>query len=356
MNNPIYFDARYIRVGHHDGISRFSAGLFEALARKTKVVAIISDLAQLEKLPQGTDYVKLNDPTNAIAELFIALKLNALGAKIVFSPMQTMGTFLRKYKVVLTLHDLIYYAHPTPPPSFNRIIRLGWRLFHLTYLPQRFILNQADAIATVSNTTKRLIQKHHLTKKPVFVVYNASSGQAVQRKTKPNKSLIYMGSYMDYKNVACLIQAMQFLPEYELHLLSRISENRKAELQSLAEASSARVIFHNGVSDEEYQSLLGHAFALVSASRDEGFGIPVIEAMQQGTPAIISDIEIFREIGGTAASYFNPDRAEQLAECVRQLENTDTWSAVSVASLAQAANFNWDRSADTLLNELKNIG
>lgn len=51
MIKDLYFDCRYIRVGHHDGISRFSAGLFTALAKLVDVTAVISDLRQLDKLP-----------------------------------------------------------------------------------------------------------------------------------------------------------------------------------------------------------------------------------------------------------------------------------------------------------------
>lgn len=351
MIDPVFFDARYIRVGHHDGISRFSAGLCEALSKKTKVIAIVSDARQLEKLPTGIEHVLLNDPTKPIAELLIARKLNNIGAKLVFSPMQTMGTWFRQYRLILTLHDLIYYAHPTPPPSFSWPIRLGWRLFHLTYLPQRLMLNGADAIVTVSQTTKSLISKHRLTRKPVSVVYNAGSGLTQPTHTKPNKSLIYMGSFMDYKNVECLIDSLALLPDFQLELLSRISPERKAQLESRAGESAKRVVFHNGVSDEKYHDVLNSAFALVSASKDEGFGIPVIEAMEQGTPAIISDIEIFREIGGDAASYFDPNNPEQLAK--RVLALSENWQSASKAAIQQAKKFNWEASADALLTALK---
>lgn len=355
MTKPIYFDARYIRVDHHDGISRFSSGLLAALSKRTEVIAIIHDDRQLEKLPVGIKHLKLNDPTNALAELFIARKLNSEGASVVFSPMQTMGSLGRKYKLVLTLHDLIYYAHPTPPPSFSWPIRIGWRLFHLTYLPQRLMLNGADAVATVSRTTKSLIEKHKLTRKPVFVVYNAGSGHSAKAHESPTKSLVYMGSYMDYKNVECLVDAMASLQEYELHLLSKISESRKQELIDRAGLAKKRVVFHNGVSDHEYHELLSKAFALVSASLDEGFGIPVVEAMEQGTPVIVSDIEIFREIGGNAASYFDPAKPGELVARLRALEDQDAWQNASQLCKSQSAQFNWENSADALLRELTNL-
>ena len=53
--------------------------------------------------------------------------------------------------------------------------------------------------------------------------------------------------------------------------------------------------------------MLRGATALVSASRDEGFGIPLVEAMALGTPLVVSDIPVFREVGGDAAAYVDPD-------------------------------------------------
>ena len=148
---------------------------------------------------------------------------------------------------------------------------------------------------------------------------------------------------------------MASLQEYELHLLSKISESRKQELIDRAGRAKKRVVFHNGVSDHEYHEILSKAFALVSASRDEGFGIPVVEAMEQGTPVIVSDIEIFREIGGNAASYFDPAKPGELADRIRALEVQEAWQSASQLCKAQSAQFNWENSADALLRELTNL-
>ena len=97
---------------------------------------------------------------------------------------------------------------------------------------------------------------------------------------------------------------MHLLPGYRLHLLSRISDDARERLAALAPPDS--IVFHNGVSDEEYQAQLRDAVAMVSASRDEGFGIPLVEAMIDGTPLVVSDIPVFREIGGDAAQLLRP--------------------------------------------------
>lgn len=357
MIKDLYFDCRYIRVGHHDGISRFSAGLFTALAKLVDVTAVISDLRQLDKLPTGTKFVKVSSPTSIIEPL-VALQLNRVGAKVVFSPMQTIGSFGRKFKLVLTVHDLIYYRHPAPPPGFALPIRVLWRLYHLVFWPQRLLLNRSDAVATVSETTKELIAKHNLTKRPVRVVYNAAEDESkikipTARPTSAQR-LVYMGSFMDYKNVEVLIKGMAELAGFELHLLSRISSERQIELESLV-PNGATVVFHNGVTDHEYQELLTGAVALVSGSQDEGFGIPLVEAMNRGVPIVVSDIEIFREIGGEAGIYFNQNDPKSFAAAVMSISEDRAWLQRSIAGQKQALKFSWTKSAEALLETLKQI-
>ena len=353
----LFFDCRYIRIDHHDGISRFSAGLFAALNKLTNVTAVINDLRQLDKLPAGIEFVKVTSPTSPLEPL-VALQLNKLGAKVVFSPMQTIGSLGRKFKLVLTVHDLIYYRHPAPPPSFAWPIKLLWRLYHLSYLPQRLLLNRSDAVATVSKTTQSLISKHKLTKRPTSVVYNAAGDDSLPPapivRPSGKQTLVYMGSFMDYKNVEVLIKGMADLPDHELLLLSRISDSRRHELQALA-PTGAKVEFLNGVTDQRYHELLSGSVALVTGSRDEGFGIPLVESMSRGIPIVVSDIPIFKEIGGDAATYFNQDDPNAFAQAVRSIDSESTWLAKSKLSQVQAKKFSWTNSAKALLELLQQI-
>jgi glycosyltransferase involved in cell wall biosynthesis len=345
----IFFDMRWTRVDTIDGLSRYGSSLATALHQLHPITVIIFDKRQLRLLPKTIPYVMVNHPFSP-RELFLPKKLNKLGADVVFSPLQTMGTWGRKYKLILTLQDLIYYRHPQPPTFLPLPVRIVWRLFHMAYWPQRLLLNQADAVATVSKTSKKYIEEHHLTKRPVHVIYNAPLElENPPKSTAPTRNILYMGSFMPYKNTELLIASMKDLPEYTLHLLSKISPERKAELEKLV-PKGAKVKFWNGISEQDYHKLLVDAWALATASRDEGFGLPIIEAMSLGVPVVCSDTEIFREVGGNAALYFSPDSPETFTQKIRQLDDRPTRKRAIDAGKAQAAKFNWQSSAQTLLD------
>jgi len=344
----IVIDARFTRTDHHDGISRYGSSLIAATTKIADVTMLISDKRQLALLPD-VPYVMINSPLSPM-ELFVARKVNPLGADVVVCPMQTMGTLGRRYGLILTLHDLIYYEHPTPPGFLPAPVRLLWRLYHKAFWPQRLLLNRADIVATISQTTRALMAKYQLTKRPVRIVGNAPQpGQAPRDPAAgADKTLLYMGSFMPYKNVETMIRGMAGLPDFTLHLLSRITSDRKAELEAMV-PEGAKVQFHNGVTDAQYDELLVRATALISLSRAEGYGLPLVEAMALGTPVIASDIPIFREVGGDAVSYVDPDSPADFSAAVTALAKDSLWQERSVRSVERAAGFNWDESAQQLL-------
>ncbi|RFA21229.1 glycosyltransferase family 4 protein [Subtercola boreus] len=362
----IVFDCRYTRIGRHDGISRYTAGLVTALAHLHPVTMLISDKRQLELLPD-LPYAMASSPTSPL-ELFVARQVNKLEPDVVFTPMQTMGTMGRRYPLALTVHDLIYYSNPTPPREFAPPLRLLWRLYHLSWWPQRLLLNRADAVVTVSHTTRALVEQHHLTSKPIVVVSNAADTldtDSAVRASVPTgetngpvaraaaRSLVYMGSFMPYKNVETLVRAMALLPGYTLHLMSGVRPADRERLQALA--PDARLTFHDGASDAEYLAAIDGATALVSASLEEGFGIPLVESMGRSTPVVVSDIPVFREIGGDAALYFEAQSPAAFAGAVRKLEDPKEWFRRSLASKERAETFSWESSATALLALLEEL-
>lgn len=351
----LFFDARYIRTDFHDGISRYTTELGNALARQTAVTFIISDKAQLKLLPENAEYVALH-PVTSWREPLSALWLNKFHPDVVVSPLQTIGSAGKRFKMVLNQQDMTYYKHSSPPPQFGPAVRLAWRLYHLTYVPGRITLRGADLVATVSETSKKEIIAANLTKKPIVVVPNAARDLSEFLPSPPYvigkpKNLIYMGAFIPYKNAETLIKAMEWLPGKTLHLLSRISPERKAELQKLI-PEGATVVFHGGVSDEEYAALLAQDAIMVSASKSEGFGLPLIEAQKLGVACVVSDIDVFHEVGGTAALYADPDDPQNFAAKIASLDDKKLRDELIKKGKKQAASYSWDQSAKALLDAI----
>jgi len=354
----LLFDARYINVDFHDGISRYTTELGNALARQTPVTFIISSKAQLKFLPVHAEHVIIH-PVTSLKEPFTSLVLNKYKPDVVVSPLQTMGSVGRKFKLILTLHDLIYYKHRTPPPQYTPILRLGWRMYHLTYAPQRLTLNSADIVATVSETSKREILEAKLTRRPVIVVPNAARdlSEFLDKPVQvgnPPKNLVYMGAFIPYKNAETLIRAMEWLPDRTLHLLSRIRPPRKAELTGLI-PTGANVVFHGGVSDEKYAELLADNAVLVSASKAEGYGLPLAEAQRMGVPAVVSNLDIFREVGGDGALYADPEDPQSFAKTIQALDDPKLVATLIENGKKQTQRYSWDESARILLESVKNL-
>ncbi|MFS0865854.1 glycosyltransferase [Microbacterium sp. 179-B 1A2 NHS] len=357
----LFFDARYIRTDFHDGISRYSAELAAAVAASAPaagvdVTFLIFDEAQRAFLPTDAVTLTIHAPTSP-REPFTALILNRHRPDVVFSPMQTIGSAGRRYRLILTLHDTIYYRHRTPPRGLPWPVRIGWRIFHLSYWPQRFTLNAADLVATVSETSAYQFGEVRLTKRPVVVVPNAPQRLAellpggVAVEGDPVRNLVYMGSFMPYKNVETLIAAMRRLPDHTLHLLSRVTPERRAQL----DAGARNVVFHDGVTDAEYARLLADHAALVTTSLDEGYGLPVAEALALGVPAVITEMPIFREVAGDGALYVDPMSPDAVAEAVRSLDEPGARERLVAAGTAHIAAFSWDRSAGILLRAVRGL-
>ena len=88
-----------------------------------------------------------------------------------------------------------------------------------------------------------------------------------------------------------------------------------------------RLFMFNDLSDTSLEHAYSHASALVFPSWVEGFGLPLVEAMQRGLPAMGSDIPIFREIGGEYMAYFDLANPQSLADLVTEFERTGQFPA-----------------------------
>lgn len=349
----VVFDCRYTRLVRHDGISRYTAGLVGAFGELHPVTMLISDERQLTMLPD-LPWALVRSQTSWL-EPWSALAINKLQPDVVYSPMQTIGSAHRRFRLILTIHDMVFYRTRTPPTGFPWYVRLIWWGFYFTYLPQRMALNRGEAVVTGSFNCEREMNEVHLTKRPVTVIRPGVEQLDLPPRTHdPDlKRLVYMGTFMPNKNVETLAAAMHHLPGYRLHLLSRITDEAKARIGALAPEGS--IVFENGVTDERYLEVLRESTAMVSACFDEGFGIPLIEALAAATPLVISDIPVFREVGGAAATFFDPRSAEAFAAAVRSMDTPERWNELTALALQQATAFTWEQSARELLQLIETL-
>lgn len=352
----LVYDARWLPIDNRfDGIGRYSRELGAALAVKFpgQITWLIKDERQLQHLPREK-FLLVNDFANIPAELMLGKYLNALAPDVVYSPFFMMGNLSRRYKLVLTVHDLIYFHYRTPSLYFPWFVRATWWLFYSAKWPMRTLLNSADIVATVSQTAADEIVTEHMTKRPLRVVPNAAE---FSQKDEPetatgshakSHNIVYMGAFTPYKNVDILVEAMAGLPDCQLHLLSKIPRTRRHELEQLAQANgiSSHIVFHDGVSDETYHELLQTARCLVAPSKCEGFGLPILEAQNAGTPVVCSDMAIFREVAGEGALFFSPDSKAELVEAIRALADTKISRNLIKKGNENVKRFSWQQSAD----------
>ena len=135
------------------------------------------------------------------------------------------------------------------------------------------------------------------------------------------------------KNHAYLLDAFELLwaqgSNARLCIIGRIGWKCDALVQRIKAHPewNKRLFMFNQINDKSLEFAYANARALVFPSYVEGFGLPLVEAMQRGLPVLASDIPVFREIGGEFMAYFNLDDPQTLADRVTQFESSNEFPA-----------------------------
>lgn len=168
-----------------------------------------------------------------------------------------------------------------------------------------------------------------------------------KRYTRGRKYWLYVGSRAIYKNFEMLLSAFaQVAKKCEEDLLVIGGEQGLAHRHQeflIRKRLEHRVHYLPRLSDQELGGAYAAASAFVYPSLAEGFGIPVLEAMASGTPTVLSDIPVFREVSGGAAMFFDPHDVEALANSL--LTVSDQSKALSLAGLENVKRFDWTKTA-----------
>ncbi|MEO0147195.1 MAG: glycosyltransferase family 1 protein [candidate division WOR-3 bacterium] len=175
---------------------------------------------------------------------------------------------------------------------------------------------------------------------------------------EPYGYILYVGDVIHRKNIQLIIKALQFVKDKVLVIVGTQFKKVKNELEGLANSLNVyqRVKFLGYVPDKELIALYSQAFAFVYPSFIEGFGMPPLEAASCGTPVIVSDIPVFRELYSGYFLFVDPHNPEDLAEKLKGLEDEDIRKNIKKGYEELLKKYTWKNSAKTLHNILQNWG
>lgn len=161
------------------------------------------------------------------------------------------------------------------------------------------------------------------------------------------KIVLCVGAIQRRKNQAMLIRAFRALPE-DWTLVLAGSKGYEAE-EAVREASG-RIRITGYLTDEQIGDLYARAAIFAFPSLDEGFGMPVLEAMAAGIPVIAGNRSALPEVCGDAAELIDPSSEDDLASALLRLATDETRREELVAlGLRRAAQFKWEKAvAETL--------
>lgn len=135
--------------------------------------------------------------------------------------------------------------------------------------------------------------------------------------------ITYLGRAEPYKNNRRLILAHQSLlakhPKLNLVIIGRVDELRRADMEWVKANGYKSVVFTDWLTDEQAAWLYKRAEAFVQPSFMEGFGLPVLEAMQQGVPVASTNATCSPEVYGNGAHYFDPSSTEDMARAINDI-------------------------------------
>lgn len=119
---------------------------------------------------------------------------------------------------------------------------------------------------------------------------------------------------------------------------------------------AARTTLTGYVQDEELRWLYQNARFMLYPSRYEGFGIPILEAMEQDVPALLSDIPVFRDVAQDAARFVPLDHPQEMADVMHEIHSSEAVRQELIQKgRKRVKDFSWKRSAQTTLNMLRTL-
>jgi glycosyltransferase involved in cell wall biosynthesis len=246
----------------------------------------------------------------------------------------------------VTIHDLAFMHHPEWfSKSFARVYRF--------LIPR--IAKRSARVFTVSHTIQKQLESVlHVPSHKIEILYNGISHDLLKAghfsPGNRKKMILTVSSINPRKNLHTLIDAFGIsgLTDYELVIVG--AKNAVFAKGKKAQPLPPHVRFAGYVSNDELIKLYREAALMVSLSHDEGFGIPVLEALYSGCQVLLSDIEVYREYFGEVALFTSPDDVQKAAADMKYALAHPPL-ALSIHELLE--HYNYGESAKKLTNLLR---
>lgn len=238
--------------------------------------------------------------------------------------------------MVTTFHD-INFSTLNPDPKVVK-----W---------QQESLKRADKVIAVSeNTRKDVIDLFNLDPTKVSVVYHGI--EPVENLNQPrlieNPYILYVGTRENHKNFDRFILAYSKLANKykEIQIVCTWKPFSQQEYVKFKDLGISDRIVHFSANENEMNSLYQNALFYCFPSLYEGFGLPILEAMANHCPVVLSDTSCFPEIAAEAGLYFNPTDIDDIIDKLEQaITNTSLRETLVDKGIHRVANFSWEKSA-----------
>ena len=273
----------------------------------------------------------------------------------------------RHLKLILTIHDVMYLLPtsvlPQSPSFYQRVGRLYYRLL----APQA--AKRAICIMTVSKHSMRdIVDKLHVPNKKIQVIYESGNVQCrrladsspvtevKQRYSIEGQFIFALGALDPRKNTVGVLRSFAYLRQMTALpiklVIAGLSQKAKSNFQSVVSEMvlDRHVILLGFISEEELVVLYNGASVFLYLSLYEGFGMPVLEAMECGTPVITSSAGSIPEVAGEAALFVDPKNPEEIAHAILQIiTDAELRNLMIEKGFKRAKRFSWTNTAQQVL-------
>ena len=265
------------------------------------------------------------------------------GADVFWGPRHNLPLALGDLPGVVTIHDLVWRRVPETMHPLRRMV-------DSTLMP--VALRQAAAVLAVSADTARQVRLFCGREDVVATPLAARRAEAATPFVHPRPFFLWVGQREPRKNLLGIIAAYRLAVERGLrsHDLVLVGPSgwKQRDLTAAIAASGVtdRIVDLGALSAARLRGVYQACAALVLASFYEGFGIPLLEAMQYGKPTIASNVGSMAELGGDAAILIDPARPHTIATAFLRLARDRRLSCRLAANARRRSKlYSWDRTA-----------